>query len=332
MSLPPTTSSTRWPRWVVVFRAVVLLTTLGYIGVILAQALPATLAQVIPFTWGKAAWLLGATAMISSCTVGSALSFYLLARARATVPLQLGPTLYLHLTANLMRHLPGRFVGVAYQAALPLPGLTSADMVRINVVQVMAGLAGNAFMGTGIVLFCSGSALAGVLIAAATLPIMLTILTLRVPAPLRRWLLVHGPAKARALLGDVDSTAPPLELCAAALVQVAAWVPYLLGWHWLGHVFSPLEREPMVLLAASYSVAWVVGILTFITPGGLGVREAVFLLIAGGQVAREPLAFVTVFARLWSLVADVLAWLLAAAFTRSVAADDGRLPRESSNV
>jgi hypothetical protein len=169
------------------------------------------------------------------------------------VPLRLGPTLYLHLTANLMRHIPGRFVGIAYQAALPLPGLTSADMVRVNVVQMIAGLAGNALMGTSIVLFCSGSTLPGVLLAAVTLPVMLTALTLRMPAPLREWLLAHGPVKTRALLSGVGATVRPVEVCAAALVQIAAWVPYLLAWHSLGHVFSPLEREPMVLIAASCS-------------------------------------------------------------------------------
>ena len=128
--------------------------------------------------------------------------------------------------------------------------------------------------------------------------------------------MTRGPARLRNLFSQEPARARSPEMLAAVLVQIAAWAPYLLAWHLLGKVFPPLASEGLVMLAASYSVAWAVGILAFVTPGGLGVREAIFLLLGSLGASREPLVFLTVFARLWALAADVLAWLAATSLLR----------------
>jgi hypothetical protein len=70
-----------------------------------------------------------------------------------------------------------------------------------------------------------------------------------------------------------------------------------------------LDGQPLLALAASYVLAWAAGIAAIVTPGGLGVREAVFVLLSPPGVAREAVALLAVFMRAWFLFADVSAWL-----------------------
>src|SRR5262249_34876439 len=105
-----------------------------------------------------------------------------------------------------------------------------------------------------------------------------------------------------------------------ALLTLLSLAPYLLAWYGLGHVFPTLAQEPMLALGASYVVGWAAGVVVFVTPGGLGVREAVFMLVSP-PVAREALALLAIFARVWHLFADSMAWLLGSfvrAFWRKV--------------
>ncbi|MET0411877.1 MAG: hypothetical protein ABW217_11310, partial [Polyangiaceae bacterium] len=212
-----------------------------------------------------------------------------------------------------------------YQATLPLPGLSPAAMVHVNVMQILAGIGGNVLMGAGIVLISTGAPLVGAAVAAMTLPAMMLLLTARAPARLRRWALERGPARLRKVFGEATPAAKKLDLLKAALVQMAGWAPYLMAWHLLALAFPPLANEALVMLAASYSLAWAAGFIAFVTPGGLGVREAVFLLLGSLGAAREPLAFLTVFARLWGLGGDVLAWGVATACVRAAPATPGAL-------
>lgn len=317
-------------RALTVFRAAVLAATLGYIGYIVAHDLPAVLAELVPFSWDQLGWLGLATALQGLCTAGSALSFYYLARSRSAASISLGRALRLHLTANLIRHVPGRFLGVAYQATLPLPGLSPAAMVQVNIMQILAGIGGNVLMGAGIVLICTGAPVMGAAVALTTLPAMMLLLTARVPGRLRRWALERGPVRLRKVFAEATPTARKLDLLKAVLVQMAGWLPYLTAWHLLGRVFPPLADEALVMLAASYSLAWAAGFIAFVTPGGLGVREAVFLLLGSLGASREPLAFLTVFARLWGLGGDVLAWAAAAAVWRAPAATTGALSEHAN--
>jgi glycosyltransferase 2 family protein len=312
-----------------VFRAAVLAATLGYIGYIIAHDLPAVLAELVPFSWAQAGWLGLATASQGLCTAGSALSFYYLARSRSAATISRGRALRLYLTANLIRHVPGRFLGVAYQATLPLPGLSPAAMVHVNIMQILAGIGGNVLMGAGIVSFCTGAPVVGAAVAALTLPAMMLLLTARAPARLRRWALERGPVRLREVIGEATPAVRKLDLLKAVLVQMAGWLPYLTAWHLLGRVFPPLANQALVMLAASYSLAWAAGFIAFVTPGGLGVREAVFMLLGSLGAPREPLAFLTVFARLWGLGGDVLAWA-AASTLLPAAATPGALSEQAN--
>jgi len=76
----------------------------------------------------------------------------------------------------------------------------------------------------------------------------------------------------------------------------------------LNSVFGFSHGESAVYIAA-LSLAWVVGLAAFIVPGGIGVREVLFMVIAGaiGQgVDASVLASIAVISRAWLIVQDFM--------------------------
>lgn len=112
-----------------------------------------------------------------------------------------------------------------------------------------------------------------------------------------------------------------------------AGLPVVMSWNVLGLILQTLAlymlmAEPLDLrvawiwsLAGSYSIAWCAGFLAFWAPGGLGVRELVFIgmmrLIAPPEIQGEDfnalIAFLSLIARVWSFGGEVL--LAAVAYT-----------------
>jgi glycosyltransferase 2 family protein len=65
----------------------------------------------------------------------------------------------------------------------------------------------------------------------------------------------------------------------------------------------------MLKLCAIYLFGWFIGFITLLTPSGLGIREAAFLLMASGN-AVASLALLAVIVRGWLLFNDVFLSLL----------------------
>jgi hypothetical protein len=65
------------------------------------------------------------------------------------------------------------------------------------------------------------------------------------------------------------------------------------------------------LLTGAFSLAWVCGMLTPGSPGGLGVREAVFTMLLGGFSNSTTILGLAIVWRGVSVLGDVLLWLLA---------------------
>lgn len=105
-----------------------------------------------------------------------------------------------------------------------------------------------------------------------------------------------------------------------------AGISVVMSWNLLGLVCQALAlymlmAEPLDLklawiwsLAGSYSLAWCAGFLAFWAPGGLGVRELVFIgmmrLIAPHEIRGEDfnalIAFLSLITRVWSFAGELL--------------------------
>jgi uncharacterized membrane protein YbhN (UPF0104 family) len=91
-----------------------------------------------------------------------------------------------------------------------------------------------------------------------------------------------------------------------------------LPWHVLVHVLNgvavaaiasamvPLNATDFALLAGSYALSWVVGFLLPGAPGGLGVRESAFVLLAGSAWPPDVLLAIATLSRVGNIVADLL--------------------------
>lgn len=114
---------------------------------------------------------------------------------------------------------------------------------------------------------------------------------------------------------------------AVAGVAVASWLrdrPFPLRallWIAAGHVllamgiaavmrsWLPAQAATVLAFASSYLIAGLAGILAILVPAGLGVREAVVVWLMTPELATPAALALALFARVWLIGAELLAWL-----------------------
>ena len=60
------------------------------------------------------------------------------------------------------------------------------------------------------------------------------------------------------------------------------------------------------ILTACFAFAWIVGFLSFLTPGGLGIREGLLGLLLSNYMIPSQATNVALLCRLWMLSAEIL--------------------------
>jgi hypothetical protein len=101
------------------------------------------------------------------------------------------------------------------------------------------------------------------------------------------------------------------------------WATFTVGLYFMVKSFYPINIQQTVVIVGTFSISWLGGYYSFLTPGGLGVQEGlqVYLLTSFFPL---PISIVIALAsRLWMTVGDVLIFLLALMLTIR----DNRLPR-----
>lgn len=129
----------------------------------------------------------------------------------------------------------------------------------------------------------------------------------------------------RLLTGWVDLSDP--ERLPSGLLRLSPsqsltiFFSFVFTWTLFGFAFwSLINAITEVPLGAYYEVlasfcgAWVVGVLSFFTPGGIGVREGAMVYLLGQFLLPSMAVIIAVAARLWitlvELVCAAIAWLL----------------------
>jgi hypothetical protein len=114
------------------------------------------------------------------------------------------------------------------------------------------------------------------------------------------------PRRARDICEAIAVGQPtPQRLARITALFAVSWAVYLAAWNLLGWVFHSFARVDFISLCAYYTLASIIGILSVLTPAGLGVREAAFVLLAGGSVDREAVVFFAAFGRIWLMIIEV---------------------------
>ena len=112
---------------------------------------------------------------------------------------------------------------------------------------------------------------------------------------------------ARQFLNTLFPLVGNAQLCVNVLVS------HSLLWCCQGFAFflfvrglSPVPWTAMGLLTASFAFAWIVGFLSFLTPGGLGIREGLLGLLLSNYMPTSQAMLVSLLCRLWMLSAEIL--------------------------
>jgi uncharacterized membrane protein YbhN (UPF0104 family) len=213
--------------------------------------------------------------------------------------------------AQILRNLPGRFWGVMYLVNETQDRFAAASMVRANVDFMLYSMAFNLLMATFLLLTVTLDVRLALIVAAAGVALLALTVRMnvvgRLAARFSRLLQARLPR-----FKGASAAAPRLEWHMAIAVSslfVAVWLCYLSVWWALPEVFPILRNVNIWLLCASYSLAWVLGYVTMITPGGLGVREAGFFALAAPLMSLPELTFLAVFVRLWQILVESLMFL-----------------------
>lgn len=294
------------PLWLRVLGMILVICTLAWAILLLARGWEGVdVASLSPAPWPSAVAFLLATL---SLTMVLPAFWWLLSSSGASPPplLELSR---LHFVSQLMRHLPGRFIGVAYQVAMARHLATATQWMGANGTHMAMA-----------VWFASALPLAFLALAGEVEPRVgafalatLVIGPVAMVPVLSRMASWHMPV--RYLQWPVE-TAAAVASCVgsrgfwhAMAWFAASWVVYGAAWAVLGTSLAGIGPWEGLVLCAFYSLAWVVGFLSMVTPSGLGVRELAFAALAK-DLPPEVVAYVAIVARLGLLCGDLVLGLV----------------------
>ena len=70
--------------------------------------------------------------------------------------------------------------------------------------------------------------------------------------------------------------------------------------------FAPVQWTDAGVLTACFAFAWIIGFLSFLTPGGLGIREGLLGLLLANYMPTSQAVLVTLLCRVWMLSAEMV--------------------------
>jgi uncharacterized membrane protein YbhN (UPF0104 family) len=228
--------------------------------------------------------------------------------------------------AQILRHIPGRIWGVMYLVNETHTRIPAASMVRANIDFVMYSMSMNVLVAASLYVAVTQSTIAATLLVIAGFAVLTFALRHDWIGYLTGFIARIMPSRAKTF---TDAVAAQGRLSWRTAIGIAAafalaWCCFLSIWWALPRVFAVLEGVDIWLLCAAYSLAWVVGYLAMITPGGLGVREAGFFALASPLMDLPELTFLAVFIRLWQIVVESLMFVSFAFFKpRPETSNDG---------
>lgn len=229
------------------------------------------------------------------------------------VPFRSAFTLF-HL-ANITRYLPGRIWGVvrllslSHRFGLSKTAVGSSLTLHVGIETALGGLIGVSLIFSpkmrdtafGMIDKTSGHT---TLLSLACFAILIGIL----------FLIPKVSTHAREFL----KTLTPLGQHSRLWINVIAghvllWICQGLAFFLYVKSLAPVAWTDAGTLTACFAFAWVIGFLSFLTPGGLGIREGLLGLLLANYMPASQATFVALLCRIWMLSAEIV--LAGIAFT-----------------
>lgn len=225
------------------------------------------------------------------------------------------PTQYLarlFFAGQIVSYLPGRFLGVAYIINETQKFIPPLVMIRINIEMILTIMVFNIFAASSIISFAQfGPTLAAALMTGG---IILFFVFLRANL-FDSFLQILSRIFPEKISGKFIQTKTHRPYEYKTILQIITlliihWVLYLCAWFYLRQVFVILDSNIVFLLAATYTISWIIGFVTMITPGGLGIREVSFALLSSKYLAQHHASILSLFLRIWFICVDLCLFLI----------------------
>lgn len=209
---------------------------------------------------------------------------------------------HLYFTGQLMKHLPGRIWGIAYQAAMGNRA-SMVEWVSVTSVFMVLSTGFAVWVATTVLSFMFGF-LWGVLALITGAAVYLLVWKER-PLKYVLFILSKLPFLKRLTIALEPFIGVDTKFKATVgFWYIGSWFFCLLAWAGYGIAWPELGAVNGILLAGLYTIAWFIGYISLVTPSGLGVRELSFVILAQG-FPPDAVAGMLVFGRLILLLVDI---------------------------
>lgn len=184
------------------------------------------------------------------------------------------------MVSNLGKYVPGKVWAIAGAAYLAqqvgvAPAAAIASAVVLQALALASGVILVALLAPGLQMVPAGYLVGGAALGAVALAGVAILCSRRALEVVQRWLPRSIPR--------LEPIAPAVML-AALVVNAAAWCAYGLAFLALTRGVFPGTPLTWALATSVFTTSYLIGLLVAFAPGGLGVRESMFVLLLGGPL------------------------------------------------
>lgn len=210
----------------------------------------------------------------------------------------------MYFLGQIAKYIPGSFWGVVYHSTFSsMPGTIKA-MFAANVDLMVSGLLRNIFIAIALIFFFQKQWLALIPFIFGSIAFCYA-----VKSCLIAWIINLIFKYISLSLNKLISSASKISNAIIILISICTWVTFLTSNFLLMNAAFGFELKEASLYIGYFTVAWVIGVITFIVPAGIGIRELTFILLAQyfGQesLSIEFLTAIAVVYRFWIVCHEI---------------------------
>lgn len=255
--------------------------------------------------------------------LGLTVPLFLLLRALTQTPISFRSVFLLFHLSNVTRYLPGRVWGVVRMFALSegfglsktavgvsLPLHVGFQTLLGGVVTIPLLFSPSFYQTIGV--FVSPH-LSNQVILCAVCGIVLCIVVVFCLPQLR------SPVKSVAgqIYQTVRQGSCALRFCCLRVIvwHLILWMCQGLAFFLFTNIFSPMPLSQLYPISGYYILGWLIGFLSLLTPGGLGVREGILVMLLSNYMSSAQATLCVLLYRVWTISSEIV-WACIAFFLR----------------
>lgn len=211
---------------------------------------------------------------------------------------------HLFFVAQIMKHLPGRVFGVAYQAVKGNHA-TLGEWILANSAYMLLNTLFALLMAASVAAFLLHDYL-GFLAIILGIILYFSIWHKKTYKAISWTLELIFKSKAKninTVIESISSSSLNFKV-KLFIVFCLSWILYLVAWAGYGIAWPSLTAADGVFLCGIYTLAWFAGYISLISPSGIGVRELVFVYLAK-DFPPDAVAGMAILGRMVLLFVDI---------------------------